>query len=62
MTLPPGRFKLMTRLSSTGSPPIVNTIGMIFVAALAASAEVVEPAVASTATCRRSNSVAKSGS
>ena len=38
MTLPPGRLRLATRPSSTGSSPIVNTIGMVVVAALAAMA------------------------
>ena len=38
MTLPPGRLRLATRPSATGSPPMVNTIGMVVVAALAAIA------------------------
>jgi hypothetical protein len=35
VTLPPGRLKLVTRPSATGSPPVPNTIGMIVVAAFA---------------------------
>ena len=38
VTLPPGRFMLATRPSLTGSPPLTNTIGIVEVAALAASA------------------------
>ena len=38
MTLPPGRLRLATRPSLTGSPPPANTIGTVVVAALAASA------------------------
>src|SRR5262252_4783636 len=37
VTLPPGLLRLFTRPSLTGSPPAVNTIGMVAVAALAAS-------------------------
>jgi hypothetical protein len=35
--LPPGRLKLATRPSLTGSPPVTKTIGTVVVAALAAS-------------------------
>jgi GAF domain len=38
VTLPPGRLRLVTRPSLTGSPPIAKTIGTVVVAALAASA------------------------
>ena len=38
MTLPPGRLRLATRPSWTGSPPVSKTIGMVVVAAFAASA------------------------
>ena len=38
VTLPPGRLRLATRPSLTGSPPAKNTIGTVVVAALAASA------------------------
>ena len=36
--LPPGRLRLGTRPSWTGSPPVSKTIGMVVVAAFAASA------------------------
>ena len=38
VTLPPGRLRLATRPSLTGSPPVAKTIGTVVVAALAASA------------------------
>ena len=38
VALPPGRFVLATSASRTGSPPTMNTIGIVAVAALAASA------------------------
>jgi hypothetical protein len=38
VTLPPGRLRLATSPSYTGSPSVANTIGMELVAALAASA------------------------
>ena len=38
VALPPGRFKLATRPSLIGSSPVVNTIGTVEVAALAARA------------------------
>src|SRR5262249_36282271 len=39
VTLPPGRLRLATRPSLTGSPPVVKTIGIVVVAALAAIAD-----------------------
>ena len=36
--LPPGLFKLVTRPVVTGSAPVAATIGIVLVAALAASA------------------------
>src|SRR5262249_31109159 len=39
VTLPPGRLRLVTRPSLTGSPPVAKMIGTVVVAALAASAE-----------------------
>src|SRR6516165_1542091 len=39
VTLPPGRLRLATRPSLTGSPPVTKTIGTVEVAALAANAE-----------------------
>ena len=38
MTLPPGRLRLATRPSLTGSSPVVKTMGIVVVAALAAGA------------------------
>src|SRR5258708_27152253 len=38
VTLPPGRFRLATRPSWTGSAAVSNTIGMVVVASFAASA------------------------
>jgi len=47
VTLPPGRFRLATRPSWTGLAAVVNTIGMVAVAAFAASpAGVVSAAIA----------------
>src|SRR5262245_14693316 len=45
--LPPGRFQLATRPSSTGSPAVPNTIGIVVVAVLAANAPEVLPAIVS---------------
>src|SRR5215472_15625250 len=39
VTLPPGRLKLATRPTATGLVAVLKTIGMVVVAALAASAE-----------------------
>ena len=39
VTLPPGRLRLATRPSLTGSLPVAKTIGIVVVAALAAIAE-----------------------
>ena len=53
VTLPPGRLRLATRPCLTGSLPVTKTIGIVVVAALAASAA---PAFATiTATGRRTN-------
>ena len=38
VTLPPGRLRLATKPSVIGSPPVSKTIGMVVVAAFAASA------------------------
>jgi hypothetical protein len=38
VTLPPGRLRLATRPSLTGSLPVANTIGTVMVVAFAASA------------------------
>src|SRR5437667_45095 len=44
--LPPGRLRLATSPVSTGSPPRVKTIGMVLVAALAASGDGSPPVAA----------------
>ena len=64
MTLPPGRLRLCTNPILTGSVPLVNTIGIVVVAAFAASdAAVPPPAVAAiTATPRPTRSAASAGS
>jgi hypothetical protein len=50
--LPPGRLKLTTRPAWTGSTPIMDTIGIVVVAALAATAAAMLPGVAMTLTGR----------
>ena len=60
--LPPGRARLATRPSLTGSSPTAKTMGIVVVAALAANAAGVPPIVAITATCRRTRSAASAGS
>src|SRR5215831_13130945 len=62
VTLPPGRLRLATMPDSTGSPPVVNTMGIVAVAALADSAELSPPTAAITATRRRTSSAASAGS
>ncbi len=42
--LPPGRLRLATSPSLTGSPPVANTTGNVVVAALAAIAAAVSVA------------------
>jgi hypothetical protein len=59
--LPPSRARLATRPRLTGSSPTVKTMGIVVVAALAASADNVPPLVAITATWRRTNSLASAG-
>jgi len=60
VTLPPGQFRLATRPDRTGSPPVVKTIGIVAVAALAAETAA-KPGTTMTATRRRTNSAANSG-
>jgi hypothetical protein len=48
VTLPPGRLKLVTNPSLTGSVPLTNTIGTAVPAALAASAAAVLPTITAT--------------
>ena len=62
VALPPGRLKLATRPNSTGGSAIRKTIGMVLVAALAATAAGVLDNVAISETCRRIRSAVSSGS
>jgi hypothetical protein len=62
VTLPPGRFKLATNPCWTGSLPFANTIGMLAVAALAASAETTLPVAKIASTGRLTTSAASAGS
>ncbi len=59
--LPSGRFMLPTSPSSTGSPPIQKMIGIVNVAAFAASVAGVLPSAAITVTRRRTRSAASAG-
>src|SRR6516225_4933534 len=60
VALPPGRARLATRPSLTGSSPALKTIGIVAVAALAASAATT-PSAAITATRRRTKSAINAG-
>ena len=60
VTFPPGRFILATKPSLTGSLPVTNTIGSVVVMFFAASAASTFATI--TATGRRTNSSASSGS
>ena len=60
VTLPPGRLSVVTRPSLTGSLPVVKTIGIVVVAALARSAARVFETI--TAGCRAATSAAIAGS
>ena len=51
--LPPGRARLVTRPSRTGSSPVMKRIGIAAVAAFAANTAAVFPVTSITATCRR---------
>ena len=62
VTLPPGWFRLATMPVSTGSPAVVNTIGMVAVAALAECTAPSPPTAASAATGICTSSAASSGS
>jgi hypothetical protein len=59
VALLPGRLRLATTPSLTGSPPVTKTIDTVVVAALAASAEGVWPTI--RATCRRIKSATSAG-
>src|SRR5262245_11422599 len=50
VTLPPGRLRLATRPTRTGSAPMARTMGIVEVAACAACAEGTPPVAAITAT------------
>jgi hypothetical protein len=52
VAFPPGRLRLATSPTFTGSAPPVNTMGMVVVAALAASAGALPPVATITATRR----------
>jgi hypothetical protein len=62
VTLPPGRLRLTTSPLSTGSLPLANTIGMLAVAALAASAETTLPVAKIASTGLLTSSAARAGS
>ena len=61
VTFAPGRLRLATKPSFTGSPPVAKTIGMTAVAALAATPDAVTPVATMTVTCRRTRSAARTG-
>ena len=61
VALPPGRARLATRPNLTGSSPTPKTIGIVVVAALAASAAMLQAGVAITATRRRTKSAINDG-
>ena len=60
VTLPPGRFRLATRPSLTGSSPVAKTIGIVAVASLAARAAG-KPLAQMTRAGRRTSSTASAG-
>src|SRR5262249_36565931 len=60
VALPPGRLKLATRPYWTGSDPLVNTMGIVAVAAFAAEAGGLSGAT-SIGTFRRTRSGARTG-
>jgi hypothetical protein len=60
VTLPPGRAKLVTRPSLTGSLPVVKTIGIVAVAAMARNVARVLPTI--TAAGRLTKPVTSAGS
>jgi len=59
VTLPPGRLRLATQPSCTGSRLVVNTMGIVVVAALAGNSAT--PFGAITSTLRRTKSAASAG-
>src|SRR5262249_9795570 len=61
VALPPGRLRLATRPIFTGSAPMMKTMGIVSVAALAASVAAVLPGVTMAVTRRRTSSAARAG-
>jgi hypothetical protein len=61
VTLLPGWLRLATSPTSTGSLPVMKTIGIVAVAALAANAAGLPPVAKITATGRRVRSAANVG-
>src|SRR5262249_39337110 len=61
VALPPGRLRLATRPIFTGSAPMTKTMGIVSVAALAASVAAVLPGVTMAVTRRRTSSAARAG-
>src|SRR5690348_846788 len=61
VTLPPGRARLITSPSATGSPTVAKTMGMLLVACLAARAAIV-PVATITSTLSATSSAARAGS
>ena len=61
VALPPGRARLSTRPNLTGFSAKPKTIGIVAVAALAASVATLLPGVAITATFRRTRSAISAG-
>src|SRR5215831_18502298 len=61
VTFPPGRLRLAIRPSFTASEPPAKTIGIVEVAAFAASVDTSPPIAAITATCDLTNSAAIAG-
>ena len=62
VTLRPGRLRLATSSSLTGSLPVVKMIGIVEVAALATNAGAVPPLVTITTTGLRTSSAANDDS
>jgi hypothetical protein len=61
VTLPPGLLKLATMPVWTGLAPVVKTMGIVVVAALATGTATAPPPVKITATGRRTSSAASAG-
>ncbi len=61
VTLPPGRLRLATKPSWTGSAPVVNTIGVVLVAAITARMPVLLAPARITAALRANRSLTIAG-